>query len=453
VDLLAASDARGETLAAVWIGDGGLQPLPLDQAPKETGSVSRIGGRLYTISRLPVGLRDETIGSLTVGRLFDLSDFAAGTALTWNGALVETNLAAAAELEGQLAACDPVAECEVRLGGELFLSLPFRALQLGNGYQLHSLQSVDAVEAPLLALIRRVSLAAGSFALALVLLTSLASSRSIVRPITTLTQRLQTLPPDGVPPALEIAAATREVEQLVSSFNRSSAQIRDARGRLTRAHTQFIEAMTSAVDARDVYTLGHSRRVSEYAVRVAERMGVAQSGLETIRVGALLHDVGKIGIPDAILGKPGKLTKDEMGFIQLHPTIGRHIVEHVDGFSAYLPVIELHHENHDGSGYPTGLSGEQTPLLARIVHVVDAYDAMTSNRPYRVGMTHDQAAAILRQGCGSQFDPEIVRSFLEITKQALAPETPERQSFAHQLDALARNVRQLTGSPAREASG
>ncbi|MEZ5366657.1 MAG: HD-GYP domain-containing protein [Bryobacterales bacterium] len=168
--------------------------------------------------------------------------------------------------------------------------------------------------------------------------------------------------------------------------------------------------MTSAVDARDVYTLGHSRRVSGYAVQLATQMGLPAEEIEILRVGGLLHDVGKIGVPDAVLRKPGRLTAEEMQLIQQHPVIGRHIVERVEGFSAYLPIIELHHENYDGSGYPCGQRGEETPLAARIVHVVDAYDAMTSDRPYRSGMTHEQATAIwrsararslTRRSCGS----------------------------------------------------
>jgi putative nucleotidyltransferase with HDIG domain len=445
-DLLVASDSAGEPLAAVR-GEGGLDAMPLEEAPRATAGVIRIAGRPYSISTLPVSLGEEAIGALTIGRILDLADFSATAVLTRNGKLVETNMAAKrpSELEAGLASCEPGAECELRIDGELFLSMPLEALALGEGYHLYSLQSVDAVQGPLQAVIRKVSLAAGSIALALVLLTSLASSASVVKPITTLTSKLESLPPDGVPPSLEIAASTREVDQLVASFNRASVQIREARDRTKRAHTQFIEAMASAVDARDVYTLGHSRRVSEYAIRLARRIGVPESELETLRVGGLLHDVGKIGVPDAVLRKPGRLSSEEFELIKEHPTIGRRIVEHVDGFSEYLPIIELHHENFDGSGYPSGLTGPETPLLARLVHVVDAYDAMTSDRPYRRGMTHEQAAEILRENAGSQFDPEMVVAFLELGPSVLIARDAPAGSFARDLGELGRNI---GGSPA-----
>jgi putative nucleotidyltransferase with HDIG domain len=453
-DILIASDSDGARLAAVWRGAAALEPLALDQTPPETAGVARIAGKPYSISTLPVLLGEEIIGTLTIGRILDLSDFTTATALTRNGKLIETNLAASdpVQLERGLAGCEPGAECELRVGGELFLSMPFESLSLGDGYQVHSLQSVDAVEAPLRALIGRVSLIAGSVALVLVLLTSLAASRSIVRPITTLSSQLESIPPDGVPPTLDIVASTREVGQLVSSFNRASVQIRDARSRITRAHTQFIEAMTNALDARDVYTLGHSRRVSEYAHRVASRMGVPADDRELVRVGGLLHDIGKIGVPDAVLRKPGRLTSDEYDLIKQHPSIGRRIVEHVDGFSPYLPIIELHHENYDGTGYPAGLSGSDTPLLARIVHVVDAYDAMTSDRPYRKGMTHEEAVSILREFSGSQFDPNIVRQFLELGPGVLIPRESAAPSFSRQIAELGRGVDAMTPAALRGSS-
>ena len=126
-------------------------------------------------------------------------------------------------------------------------------------------------------------------------------------------------------------------------------------------------------------------------------LGVARDDLEDIRIGALLHDIGKIGISDTLLQKTGRLTEEEFSTIRQHPEIGRRILEGVHGFAPYLGAVELHHENWDGTGYPRGLSGDATPLAARIVHVVDAYDAMTTDRqPYRRGMSHDEAFSILQ---------------------------------------------------------
>jgi HD-GYP domain-containing protein (c-di-GMP phosphodiesterase class II) len=141
-------------------------------------------------------------------------------------------------------------------------------------------------------------------------------------------------------------------------------------------------------------------------------MGLGREEIDRLRIGALLHDIGKIGIADAVLQKPGRLTREEFAVIQQHPVIGRRILEGVQGFAPFLDAVELHHENWDGSGYPRGQAGEETPVDARIIHVADAYDAMTTDRPYLRGMTHDQAFHILRENAGTHFDPRIVQVFV-----------------------------------------
>jgi HD-GYP domain-containing protein (c-di-GMP phosphodiesterase class II) len=202
-----------------------------------------------------------------------------------------------------------------------------------------------------------------------------------------------------------------EIRELGESFNRAAAAIRDGQERLQHANLQFLEAMANALDARDPYTAGHSRRVSQYACALGRALFVSDAELNEIRVGALLHDIGKIGISDAILQKPGKLTPEENAIIQEHPTIGRRILDHVIGFQPYLDVVELHHENWDGTGYPHGLAGEATPLAARVVKLADAYDAMTSDRPYRKGTSHEDTLVVLQRVVGSQLDPAIFEVF------------------------------------------
>src|SRR5439155_16571446 len=157
-----------------------------------------------------------------------------------------------------------------------------------------------------------------------------------------------------------------------------------------RAYVEFVGSLASALEARDGYTAGHSGRVSEHACAIAKVLKVSEEEMDIIRLGALLHDIGKIGVADHVLQKPGRLTKQERALIQQHPAIGRRILEGVRGFEPYLSTVELHHENWDGTGYPLGLRGDATPLSARIVHVADAYDAMTTDRPYRQGMNHEQ---------------------------------------------------------------
>jgi HD-GYP domain-containing protein (c-di-GMP phosphodiesterase class II) len=139
-------------------------------------------------------------------------------------------------------------------------------------------------------------------------------------------------------------------------------------------------------------------------------MGLGAEEIEIIRIGAKLHDIGKIGIPDAVLRKPAKLTREEYVLIQRHPSIGKEILEKVGRFKEFLPIVELHHENPDGSGYPYGLKKDDIPLNVRIVHVADVYDAITSDRAYRKAMSEAHAWELLRNGIGPLFDPEVVEA-------------------------------------------
>ena len=166
-------------------------------------------------------------------------------------------------------------------------------------------------------------------------------------------------------------------------------------------------------------------------------MGLGIDRVTQIRIGALLHDIGKIGIPDSVLQKPDRLTADELALLREHPVIGRRILEGVEGLAPYIDAVELHHENWDGTGYPHRQSGEQTPSDARIIHVSDAYDAMTSYRPYRPSMTHEQAIHELIRFAGTQFDPRIVAVFANLPRQvfSIAPAARPDPAPTHQLEA------------------
>jgi HD-GYP domain-containing protein (c-di-GMP phosphodiesterase class II) len=169
--------------------------------------------------------------------------------------------------------------------------------------------------------------------------------------------------------------------------------------------------------------------VSYLSSATAAALGLGKHLVEEICTGALLHDIGKIGVPDSVLQKPGRLTAEEFALVQEHPVIGRRILEGVEGLAPYLDAVELHHENWDGSGYPKGQSGEEIPIEARIIHVSDAYDAMTTHRSYRVRMTHDEAIEELIRCAGTQFDPRIVAAFMNLPAEiffGLAPLTGER---------------------------
>jgi putative nucleotidyltransferase with HDIG domain len=172
-----------------------------------------------------------------------------------------------------------------------------------------------------------------------------------------------------------------------------------------------VRAMSSAIDAKDPYTRGHSDRVARVAVRLAQELGCDSETLKTIYLSGLLHDIGKIGIDDNVLRKPGKLTEAEFEHVKTHVDIGYRILRGLRKMGHMLPVVLHHHESWDGTGYPFGLAGQNIPFLARVVAVADAYDAMASDRPYRAGMSDDKLDAVIRKGSGQQWDAEIVDAF------------------------------------------
>lgn len=172
-----------------------------------------------------------------------------------------------------------------------------------------------------------------------------------------------------------------------------------------------IKALANAVDARDPYTLGHSERVTQYAVEIAKLMGLGQKDLETLQYASLLHDIGKLNINDSILNKPGALTAEEFEIIKKHPEVGARIMEPVKQFKDVLPILYHHHECYGRHGYPQGLQGEEIPLAARILAVADSFDAMTSDRPYRRALPPKNAIDELKRCCGIQFDPRVVEAF------------------------------------------
>ncbi len=174
----------------------------------------------------------------------------------------------------------------------------------------------------------------------------------------------------------------------------------------------MLDALVTAVDAKDRYTRRHSEDVLTHSLRLADRLGLAASDRQTVAVAALLHDVGKIGIPDQILRKPGRLTDEEFEAVRMHPDIGAAIVAAVPGLAAILDAVRHHHERWDGAGYPGGLAGEAIPRVARLLAVADAYSAMTTDRPYRQGLAAAEARRLLEEGAGAQWDPACVRAFL-----------------------------------------
>jgi putative nucleotidyltransferase with HDIG domain len=184
---------------------------------------------------------------------------------------------------------------------------------------------------------------------------------------------------------------------------------------LYRQQSEFlasvVRALTSAINAKNQYTCGHSDRVARLSVRLAKEMGCDAELLHTLYMAGLLHDIGKIGIDDAILDKPGKLTEEEFNVVKKHPELGYRILADIKQLADALPAVLHHHEQWDGGGYPFKLAGEQIPLIARIMAVADAYDAMTSDRPYRPGMPVERVDAIFEKGSGQQWDAEVIKAY------------------------------------------
>jgi len=190
---------------------------------------------------------------------------------------------------------------------------------------------------------------------------------------------------------------------------------------LQNFYLEMVETLARAIDAKDNYTYDHAGRARYYARRISTKLHLPEVLIKHIEYAALLHDIGKIGINDAILRKPGKLTPEERQIIQQHPTIGNRILMPVKFLSPVAPIVLYHQEWYNGQGYPEGLAGEEIPLGARIVAVIDAFDAMTSDRPYRPALPRDVAISELKRGAGIQFDPKVVEVFLEVLQEETSP--------------------------------
>lgn len=178
-----------------------------------------------------------------------------------------------------------------------------------------------------------------------------------------------------------------------------------------------VKCLVSAIEAKDIYTRGHSERVNAVSLLMADHLNMPAKEKESLNWASMLHDIGKIGIPEAILTKPGKLTDSEWEEIKKHPERGYIILKPIQGFQSSLDGVRLHHERFDGRGYPQGLAGEAIPLAARIIAVADTYDAITSNRAYRKGLSHEQAVNEIRRVAGTQLDPDLVKVFLEMIRE------------------------------------
>jgi putative nucleotidyltransferase with HDIG domain len=303
---------------------------------------------------------------------------------------------------------------------------------------VYVIDSIDAsTREPMQKAISAVSLIAiGSFALAA--FASVWLARTISRPIDTLSTSLSemTASRDFDNP-VRPTGFSLEVDTLTEAFNTMMRSVSAAEAETQHAYVGAIRALALALDARDPYTAGHSERVSALSVAVGRQMGLEGDELEILRLGALLHDIGKIGISDAVLRKPGPLTPEEFALIEQHPGVGARILRSVHFLAPHLPIVELHHERPDGQGYPHRLRGDEIPLLARIVHVADAFDAMTSARAYRPARGRAEALRELWRCAGPQFDAEVVQALsAALPSIEIAPHDEPRAQAAFALPRL-----------------
>ena len=212
---------------------------------------------------------------------------------------------------------------------------------------------------------------------------------------------------------LLIESGIKSVKQM-DEIKQINEKLEDSKEQLEQAYLDMIQTLRYTVEAKDSYTRGHSDRVSEYSVLIGEKLGLSEEQIKTLRIGGLFHDVGKIGVPDNILQKNGRLSENEYSEIKNHPTIGAHILSTASIFKDILPIVKYHHERYDGRGYPEMLKGEEIPYLARITAIADTFDAMTSKRVYRDSLPLENVIEEFKRCKGTQFDPDLDDLFIDI---------------------------------------
>lgn len=212
---------------------------------------------------------------------------------------------------------------------------------------------------------------------------------------------------------LLIESGIKSIEQM-NQIKEINSELKDTYDKLEKAYLDSIQTLRYTIEAKDIYTRGHSDRVAAFSVLIGKKLGLSDKDLRTLQIGGLFHDIGKIGVPDSILQKDGKLTDDEYSQIKQHPNIGVHILSNASIFNDILPIVEHHHEKYDGTGYPSRLKGDEIPYLARIAAIADSFDAMSSRRAYRDSLPLEKIISEFMRCRGSQFDPELDDLFIDI---------------------------------------
>jgi putative nucleotidyltransferase with HDIG domain len=227
--------------------------------------------------------------------------------------------------------------------------------------------------------------------------------------------------------ALLVRGASRFLRSQTERLRRRSRELMESYNRLEQSSLEAIETLNATVEAKDPYTAGHSRRVQQIALAVGEELGLAADRLDALRFAGLFHDIGKLAVPDAILTKPDRLNPEEFDAIKRHPADGAAIVGRLGRLRATVPLIRHHHERWDGDGYPDRLAADAVPPEAYVVGLADAWDAMTTDRPYQRALSWEEAADEVRRGRGSQFAPDVVDAFFRVLRRRSLPGAADTQ--------------------------
>jgi putative nucleotidyltransferase with HDIG domain len=411
-DAIVLTDMRQVTMAA----DGRLaekwpvgRPVPL--TPKAAAGtfdgIARMGGVVFRVSAVPLAYQDATVGTLYLAISLDdqyarqlKQDSGADVAIVSDGLVIASTLPAKAAHEFEsIAGKSKDADGVATLDGEQ--QAYRRLVAVDDNTAFYALGSIDAMSKVAIRTAQSSLALVAAAALLLALGASFWLARLLTAPIGTLSTSLATKTAShDVKSRLPRTGSSLEVDALTDTFNGLMASVAAAEADTEAAYTGAIRALATALDARDAYTAGHSERVSVLSVAIGRHLKLPADDLEVIRLGALLHDIGKIGVPDNVLMKPGKLTDSEFQTIKQHPVLGARILRSVPFLSRHLAIVELHHERPDGRGYPNGLRGDDIPLAARIVHVADAYDAMTTARAYRGARQRAPRRRVRHRRCG-----------------------------------------------------
>jgi putative nucleotidyltransferase with HDIG domain len=420
-DAIVLADVRRNTLAAAgrlagrWQRGRPVNVVAGGQDSNTYDGVVHTGDHTFRVVSVPLLLTTDTlIGTLYVATSLDGAYAASLQAVSRTHiAVVANGVLLASTLDSDRARAFQAArgpsrttDGNVELRGE---SHAFRRLFEIGDTSIYALDSIDEASGqPTRSAMRNLALITFGATL-LAMLGSFRLARQLTRPIGQLSASLEKMaaaPSSGG--RLRPTGSSRELDTLTETFNALMASVATAEAQTEAAYTGAIRALAAALDARDPYTAGHSERVSVLAVAIGRELGLPAEDLEVLRLGALLHDIGKIGVPDQVLRKPGPLTPDEYDVIKEHPALGARILRSVPFLSRHLPIVELHHERPDGRGYPRGLRDEDIPLPARIVHVADAYDAMTSARAYRAALPPGVALREIWRCSGTEFHADVV---------------------------------------------